>query len=527
MRHSQSDRDNVFDMKTIDGIKGLIILRLTLGSVFLALWGTFALAETKEATEVVGEGPGVTGSDVYRDSGANGGGIIIAVIDNGFCSLTVSQDSGDAPSWDSIVDTADFKGGGLMDCTDDVKHGTKVVENILDHAPGAKYCLYKVASGITDASQLQQAVDAAVEAGADVISMSVLYRNQGWEDGTGGACAALKTAKDAGILVFVASGNSALQHWRGVFNDPDNNDLHNWSVGDEYDGLTLGNGASVHATLQWDTSTGATNYDLYLYNVTEDSIIDSSTQPGEDYEDLRYKNTTGAAQAVKLQVRKVSGDSTNMQLFATLGGIGIPIEYFTSGGSIGSPASSDEPNVISVGAVADTNYGVPLYTSGIIKIYSGRGPTNSGRIEPDVVAPTDCSTNFAGLGGTSGAAPNATGTAAAFWSSVPNYSATGVRYLLLEMAEIFKDWGDTGVDTVYGRGGIRLHTYHANTIWVDQDAGNSDGSDTIPYSHVSHAQDSATAGGRVVFLGDSYPETIVLNKRLLYESIGGSAVVGK
>jgi hypothetical protein len=94
------------------------------------------------------------------------------------------------------------------------------------------------------------------------------------------------------------------------------------------------------------------------------------------------------------------------------------------------------------------------------------------------------------------------------------------------MAEIFKDWGASGMDTVYGHGGIWLHTYRANTIWIDRSMGNAGGSDTIPYYYVADAQDSVAAGGRAVFLGGNYPEAVTLDKQLLYESIGGSAVLG-
>ena len=226
---------------------------------------------------------------------------------------------------------------------------------------------------------------------------------------------------------------------------------------------------------------------------------------------------------MKIHVLKVSGNATSIQLFTR----DEPLEHRIGGGSISSPANSDESNVISVGAVHVDSFAYSSGKDGIIESWSSMGPSNSGRIEPDLVSPTKCTTTFSRFSGTSCATPNASGTAAAFWSADTNLSASGARYLLLEMAEIFKDWGVPGNDTVYGRGGIRLHTYHANTIWVDRDAGNTDGSDTIPYYYVSDAQDSATAGGRVVFLGDNYLEIITLNKELLYESIGGSAVLGE
>lgn len=508
-------------MEKFNRLKAFMALGLALGSVMFALWGTFVSAETRETTEVVGEGPGKTGSDAYRDAGADGTGLKIAIIDNRFASLQMAIDSGDAPPWGQIKDTFDFAGGGMT--TGTYTHGTAVLEVIYDHAPGADYYLYRVSSGL-DASDLTNAVNRAVAKEVDIISMSITYFNQGWEDGSGVACAAVKTATDAGILVFAAAGNFAKQHWHGIFDDPDSDNLHNWSGVDEHQDVRLKAGDTMVAYLQWDLSGGDANYDFYVYDSIKDSILDSSTNPGNSFEDLRYGYGGPGTQLVKIRVRKASGNATGIQFFARYVD---SLEYVT-GGSIASPANSDEPNVISVGAVDQKNYDSLPYTSGIIQPYSSLGPTNSDSIQPDLVAPNKCTTLTRGrFGGTSGATPNASGTGAAFWSADTNLSATGIRHLLHEMAEIFKDWGDTGIDTVYGRGGIRLHTYRANTIWVDRDAGNTDGSDTIPYYYVVDAQDSATAGGRVVFLGDNYPGAIILNKELLYESIGGSAVIGK
>jgi len=78
-------------MKRSSKIKSLNPLSLVLLCLLLTQWGTLASAET------IGEGPARTGSDAYRDAGADGSGITIAIIDNAFASLTASQASGDTP----------------------------------------------------------------------------------------------------------------------------------------------------------------------------------------------------------------------------------------------------------------------------------------------------------------------------------------------------------------------------------------------------------------------------------------------
>jgi hypothetical protein len=74
---------------------------------------------------------------------------------------------------------------------------------------------------------------------------------------------------------------------------------------------------------------------------------------------------------------------------------------------------------------------------------------------------------------------------------------------------------------------MRLHTYHDNTIWVDRNYGNTQGWPWLPLYYVSDAQGNAISGGRTVFLSDNYEEPVVLTKNQLYESIGGSAVLGE
>ena len=130
--------------------------------------------------------------------------------------------------------------------------------------------------------------------------------------------------------------------------------------------------------------------------------------------------------------------------------------------------------------------------------------------------------------GTSCATPNVAGTAAALWSSAPYLNAGGVRWLLLQKAGVFRDWGTAGSDYTYGYGGVRLHTYMANTVWVDRNASNINGYAVFPYFYVSDAQAAVITPGRIVFLEDSYPEPITLDRGdIIYDAIGSGAVLGQ
>lgn len=289
-------------------------------------------------------------------------------------------------------------------------------------------------------------------------------------------------------------------------------------------------GASFY--LSWNTSGGTYDYDLYLYDSTLTNVLASSTNGGNNYEAFSWQNNTGFAQTVHLAVNRDSGGTTEFEVFMHPWRVGVWTwqQHAIAEGSTTSPSNCTRANVVSVGAVDWQDYTDPSGTVGIIQDYSGQGPSNSGMILPDLVGPTN-TTGFTypapfGFGGTSCATPNAAGTAAAFWSSAPALTAAGVRHLLFEQAAIFRDWGDPGHDNIYGRGGIRLHTYHVNTVWVDRRYLNFLGLSIFPYFYVDHAQSAAVSGGRIVFLGQSYPEPVTLNKNLLYETIGWPTLLG-
>lgn len=465
---------------------------------------------------VVGEGPAATNSDDYRNNGANCNGLIVAVIDEGFQGLTAARTNGDAPATGVTTQinytSSGFESGGT--------HGTGVVEALFDHCTGATWRLYKIDS-LTD---MGTAVNDAIAQGVDVISHSLSRYNTGWADNTGDACAAANNATSNGILFFTSAGNRAEQHWQGNFNaGSDGDGWHNWTANDETIDIVMPAWDGAGFYLAWDTTGGTYDYDLYLYNDTLTTVLASSTNGGNNYEEFVWQNSTSSPQTVHLTVFRDSGGTTALEVFVHGGGT---FQHAMAANSTTSPSNCT--NAISVGAVDHGDFGSAPGTTGIIEDYSSQGPSNSGMTLPDLVGPTNTTgfTYSGGFGGTSCATPNAAGTAATFWSSAPALNATGVNHLIARQARIFRDWGTTGRDNIYGDGGVQLHTFHANTVWVDRSAGNTSGSATLPYYYLSHAQSVAASGGRAVFLGGSYPEPITLNKNLLYETIGSTALLG-
>ena len=470
--------------------------------------------------QVAGEGPDVTNSADYRDHGADCTGVTVAVIDTGYIGLAMARTNGDAPSPASTTQINYTPNPFESDET----HGTGCTEALFDHCPDATWRLYKIDS----LADLGTAVTDAINHNVDVISHSMSWYNTGWEDNSGGACAAATDAADDGILFFTAAGNYAEAHWQGDFDaGSDMDSWHDWVDGDETIDISIPGNGTGRFFLSWDTSGDPSDYDLYLFDPTVTDVIASSTNGGNAYEDFTWTNPNPAIPlTVHLAVARASGGTAEMEVF--VGEAGTWLQYAMPENSTLSPSNCTHGNIVSVGAVDHGDYGSAPGTPGIIMGYSSQGPSNSGMTLPDLVGPTN-TTGFTyplGFGGTSCATPNIAGATAAFWSSAPLLGAEGVRYLIFEQAGIFKDWGAVGSDNIYGRGGVWLHDYHANTVWVDRRVGNVAGLPTLPYFYVAHAQFFAVSGGRVVFLGQSYPEAITLDTDLVYETIGWPALLG-
>lgn len=464
------------------------------------------------------EGPGVTGSDAYRDAGADGTGIRIAILDSDYSGLTNAQMAGVAPANYTAIN---YTGDPFEDDSD---HGTGCVESAFDHAPGAEYFLYK----ITNVTHMADAVSDAIDSyGVDIISHSQSRYNEGWDDNSGTACAAVLEAHQNGVLFFTSAGNRAQQHWKGTFNSGSGHpQWHNWEGSSEDNEIIMPPNSNITFYLAWNRAGGEYDYDLYLFDASGTNVLASSTSGGETYEWFSFANTGMNPMQVALAVWNDDGGVTEFEVFGHGSGTW---EYSTAASSITSPSNCTYANVVSVGAVDQNSFTSPSGTGGISMGYSSQGPTNSGNQAPDIAGPTNTTTvsNGGSFGGTSAATPNAAGAAAAFWSSTPDLSASGVRYLLFEQAKLFKDWGAGGTDYVYGHGGLRLHTYQANTEWADRDVGNTGGTPAVPWYRVNDAHQGLTEPGRIVFLGDTYPEPFVFVKEATVESIAGPIIFGE
>ncbi|GGD57443.1 hypothetical protein GCM10011514_21940 [Emticicia aquatilis] len=470
------------------------------------------------------EGPTTMNSDSY--SGVGGSGIRVAIIDSGFGSLSSAVSGGHCPTpaymWRNGSQVATVASMTLGDV-----HGTACVETVYDHVPNATFELYDVGND----TEKGAAVNLCQAHGVKVISMSLSTYNTGWADDTGAACVAANDAGSSGILFFTSCGNRAQTHWEGSFSDSDADNWHNWSGSDEQNNRTAGPGDYIRASLSWNPVANS-DYDVYIYRASDNTVLASSTNSGLTFEDVGWTNTSGSSVSIYIAVKKIGSASPTFEIFSH--DDGSAYQYQVASGSNTSPSNSTNDNVLSVGAVPYTSYGSAAGTSGIIASYSSQGPTNSGNLAPAISSATNTTTFVYGgsFGGTSCATPNAAGMAAAFWSGNSYLDGTGVRQILLKKAQIYKDWGTSGVDYIYGNGGVFLYDYEANTRYMYRGANNTTGLTTRPFYTFAQAQTNTPNNGKVVILGGTYGENLVLgasgglNKKIRYLALKQTAYAG-
>lgn len=472
---------------------------------------------------VGGEGAAAINSDSYRDAGQNGAGLTIAVIDSGFANFTMARNASDAPPAARTV-AINYAAAPWEDNVNDTQHGTACVEAAFDHASGANYRLYKTDS-LTD---LGTAVNDCIANGVDVITHSMSRYNTGWSDNSGAACSAALLAANAGILFFTSAGNRAQQHWQGSYNDPENDDWHNFSGGDETINIVVAPNGGGNFYLQW---TGDSDYDLFLYDQDTTTVLASSESGGNTFESFFWTSPFGSNRTVHLAVLDDGGDRPQFEIFLHSSGTVVSFQYAQAAGSTTSPSNTTNANVISVGAVPVNSWGSASGTSGIIANYSSQGPSNRGMTLPNLSGTTNTNTTAYGgaFSGTSAATPNCAGAACVFWDAHPGYSSSAIRWLILEQAALWRDWGAGGNDNIYGRGGMLLIDYAANTRWVARGYNNVGESTTGPNYTVQAGYDQATSGGRLLlFPGGSFPEPVNMlgTKSLSVQNVENAANLG-
>lgn len=395
-------------------------------------------SETLSAEALTGEGVRATGADAWHRAGQAGQGVKIGILDMGFAGYRELLGS-ELPE---DVTVQSFVPGKAADDTS-VFHGTAVAAIVHDMAPGAE--LFLAYYDGTSASQ-GLAVEWLASQGVRIINHSA-GSEQGPMDGTGRQARRIDELAEGGVLWVNSSGNQGSQHTRVTFADADGDGLHEFPDGNEYMPVSARR-ASMQITLKWDDwGAPREDYDLLLYDADFKPVASSrNTQAGnrgdEPAELIWYQGAMpGGVYYVGIQAQRQTRPAV-FDLFVYAGDPAFPEPPH----SLNTPG--DAAGSLTVGATSWRDDSLPLYSS--------QGPTNDGRVKPDLSAPAGVSGTAygeSGFEGTSAAAPHVSGAAALVWGRYPEWNREAVVAFLEGHAV---DLGDPGPDPAFGHGRLQL-----------------------------------------------------------------------
>ncbi len=365
------------------------------------------------AYEITSEGVAALKADILHTYGFLGDEIKVAVIDIGF-DLTNPEIVDNIEEGKSFRIDGDIEGG-----SEETKaHGTACAEIVVDVAPKVKLYLINFE---TDVEYLM-AVDYAIYKEVDIITTSIGFLNVGPYDGTNYIAETADKSAQSGILFVTSTGNAAHSHWKGMFRDDDEDGYHNFEPDDETNDIFLESGKPIKIYLSWDDwPTSTQDYDLHLYDsmlnlVAESTSPQTGIQPPT--ESIFYTPPTTDIYRIVLS-KSITSESKSFHLFYFSG----ELEHYIEEGSITSPA--DSKGSLAIGAVTLEEY--------VAEPYSSRGPTDDGRVKPDLMATDGVSTSSYGnlaFFGTSAAAPHVAGIASILLSVNRSLTHNELRYIL-------------------------------------------------------------------------------------------------
>jgi subtilisin family serine protease len=393
---------------------------------------------------VESEGVDLSEASSYHSAGYNGSGVKVAIIDVGFAGLSSAISDGELPN---DVEKIDCTVGCVATdfALETEKHGSAVAEIVYDMAPGAKLYLIKVA----DTLDLLDAKNYSINNGIEIINHSLVVANTNFYDGQCWPGNAVCSADDAyanGILWVNAAGNEATQHYEAIFSDSDFDGWHNVSGSDESINIFAFADDTINVYLTWDAwPTTNQDYDLALYfgsNLVEQSTDPQTGTQWPTEEIIYYVPVTGT---YYLSIKKFSATSNHqLEVYSVFHDLTPAV----TSSSLLSPA--DATGAMAVGAINQT-----FWATGPQESFSSQGPTNDGRIKPDICGPDFVSSyiNNGWFAGTSAASPHVAGAAALILHKNPTYSVSQLWNALTSSAI---DMGSCGKDNIYGYGRLNL-----------------------------------------------------------------------
>jgi len=397
------------------------------------------LPMTPHPAEVVSEGVGLTGASLYHESGYEGQNTKVGVIDLGFSGFSAAQERGELPK--DLV-TRNFTDEGL---DANGTHGTRMAEIVHDMAPRTRLYLIKIA----DEVDLENAKDYCILEGVDIISHSWGWFNTNFTDGSGLVCEIADDARSHGVLWVNAAGNWAGKHYQGFFSDLDDDEWHDFTPTDNTNAIQVSQVEDLYLYLTWDDwPTTDQDYDLYLFVLFGSDLVpiaDSTTrQAGTQPPTESIIIPNAGPNTYYVALHRYSGtEGRQLKLFS----YSHSLQHRTEAHSLSAPA--DAEGALAVAAVDQANW-----HGGPQEVYSSQGPTNDGRVKPDISGPTNVSVSVSGRqGGTSAATSHVAGAASLLLSRYPGITSDEMQ-AILEASAI--DMGSEGKDAIYGSGRLSL-----------------------------------------------------------------------
>jgi hypothetical protein len=295
-------------------------------------------------------------------------------------------------------------------------HGVAVAEIVKDMAPGAELFLASTAT----TAETQAAIEWFVQNGVHIVTRSLGAPYDGPGDGTGPLDAVVDYASAHGITWFNSGGNDAAFGYGRYIGGVDANgyvDFDNGPLVDTKLRIDPQNGGVAFDGIRWanDWHLPAGQITDYSVEIWEGTSEGSATPTGIVLNDSQI-NGAPPLEAVD-ELFTVSGEALFLRIHADSNyspSAPDTIEVATFFGAIEAGRTSSafsaakpvvdsrNPSLLAVGAIDPAN------GSSGIAFYSSQGPTNDGRIKPDISAPS-CVTSTvyspSCFNGTSAAAP--------------------------------------------------------------------------------------------------------------------------
>ncbi|MBI4284933.1 MAG: S8 family serine peptidase [Chloroflexi bacterium] len=399
-------------------------------------------------SEGIGEGVSVINASSWQNAGFRGKGTKVGILDVGFAGYE-SLLGTELPANPIIYWSSTIGGPGVS------KHGTGIAEIIYDVAPEAQVYLVNFYSEV----EWSGAVDWLIGQGVNVISSSIIFPNSGPGNGTGFINDAVLRARNAGVLFVQAAGNYADGHWSGTWLDGDGDSFQDFiaSPRDEFLTVSAVAGEEIRVYLRWNDPWGgsANDYDLHLYWKSTGAFLatSGSVQNGNDYprEAVSYIAPWTGDYGIAIK-RYAGGGVASFHVLSST----HEFNYLVASGSLGgSPA--DSRDALTVGAV-------PWSNPQKLEPFSSQGPTDDGRVKPDLVAPDGVTSVAYGRSfyGTSAATPHTAAAALLVKGRFPQYTPAQVQAYLEGRAV---DLGAAGKDTAYGTGLVHLPVPDITSTW--------------------------------------------------------------